>query len=108
MKKMDILSVEEPQIAVRRSQYPEDNRAEFLLVGRSNVGKSSLVNALLNEEKAIVSNIIKNLPTLLLFFVDALGITNIMQGIIITNMTYFSIPKKIILAIVYSLKLLRK
>ncbi len=47
---MEILSVEEPQIAVRRSQYPEDNRAEFLLVGRSNVGKSSFINCLIERK----------------------------------------------------------
>ena len=47
---MDILSVEEPLIAVRRSQYPEDNRAEFLLVGRSNVGKSSFINSLIERK----------------------------------------------------------
>ena len=47
---MDILAVEEPQIAVRRSQYPEDNRAEFLLVGRSNVGKSSFINSLIERK----------------------------------------------------------
>ena len=28
--------------AVRRSQYPEDNLPEFILLGRSNVGKISL------------------------------------------------------------------
>jgi GTP-binding protein len=48
--KMEILSVEEPIIAVRRSQYPEDNRAEFLLVGRSNVGKSSFINSLIERK----------------------------------------------------------
>ena len=47
---MDILSVEEPIIAVRRSQYPEDKRAEFLLVGRSNVGKSSFINSLIERK----------------------------------------------------------
>lgn len=36
--------------AVRRSQYPEDNKPEFLLVGRSNVGKSSFVNTLINRK----------------------------------------------------------
>ena len=36
--------------AVRRSQYPVDNKPEFLLVGRSNVGKSSFINTLINRK----------------------------------------------------------
>ena len=36
--------------AVRRSQYPTDNKTEFLLVGRSNVGKSSFINTLINRK----------------------------------------------------------
>lgn len=36
-------------IATRRSQYPTDNKPEFLLVGRSNVGKSSFINSVLSR-----------------------------------------------------------
>ena len=34
-----------------------DNRVKFSIIGRPNVGKSSLVNALLREERAIVSDV---------------------------------------------------
>lgn len=47
---MQIESVNEPIVAVRRSQYPEDNKPEFLLVGRSNVGKSSFINTLIERK----------------------------------------------------------
>lgn len=36
--------------AVRRSQYPETDMPEFMLVGRSNVGKSSFINTLVNRK----------------------------------------------------------
>lgn len=36
--------------AVRRSQYPNQGQKEFLLVGRSNVGKSSFINTLINRK----------------------------------------------------------
>lgn len=35
----------------------EDNRTKFSIIGRPNVGKSSLMNALLNEDRVVVSNI---------------------------------------------------
>ena len=35
----------------------DDDRIKFCIIGRPNVGKSSLVNALLNEDKVIVSDI---------------------------------------------------
>ena len=35
--------------AVKRAQYPTDNRNEIAFVGRSNVGKSSIINALTNR-----------------------------------------------------------
>lgn len=36
-------------IATRISQYPDDELPEFLLVGRSNVGKSSFINTIFNK-----------------------------------------------------------
>ncbi len=47
---MKISSVNLAISAVRRSQYPTDNKPEFLLVGRSNVGKSSFINTLINRK----------------------------------------------------------
>ena len=37
--------------AIRQSQYPTDNLPEFMLVGRSNVGKSSFINTITNNKK---------------------------------------------------------
>ena len=47
---MKIDTVDLKHIAVRQSQYPTDNKPEFLLVGRSNVGKSSFINTLINRK----------------------------------------------------------
>ena len=47
---MKINSVELEISAVRRSQYPDDDLPEFLMIGRSNVGKSSFVNTLVNRK----------------------------------------------------------
>ena len=47
---MKIESVELNTIAIRESQYPIENKPEFLLVGRSNVGKSSFINTCINRK----------------------------------------------------------
>lgn len=47
---MIIKSVDLSISAVRRSQYPTDNKPEFLLVGRSNVGKSSFINSIIERK----------------------------------------------------------
>lgn len=47
---MKITSVDMKISAVRRSQYPTDGKPEFLMVGRSNVGKSSFINTMINRK----------------------------------------------------------
>ena len=47
---MKISSIDLAISAVRRSQYPTDNKPEYLLVGRSNVGKSSFINTIINRK----------------------------------------------------------
>ncbi len=47
---MKITSVDLIISAVRRSQYPTDNLPEYLLVGRSNVGKSSFINTIISRK----------------------------------------------------------
>ena len=42
--------VELSNVAIRTTQYPTDNKPEFLMLGRSNVGKSSFINALVNRK----------------------------------------------------------
>lgn len=41
----------------KEQEEEEDNHLKFCFIGRPNVGKSSLINALLNEERVIVSDI---------------------------------------------------
>lgn len=44
-------------ISFQEKEETEDNRTKFSIIGRPNVGKSSLTNALLNEDRVVVSNI---------------------------------------------------
>lgn len=47
---MEVHNVEMVMSAVRASQYPTDGLPEVAFVGRSNVGKSSLTNVLINRK----------------------------------------------------------
>lgn len=48
---MKIISVDMNMSAVSKNQYPSEGLPQIAFVGRSNVGKSSLINTLLNRKK---------------------------------------------------------
>jgi GTP-binding protein len=47
---LDIRSVEFYRAAYKPADFPNDKRPQFAMVGRSNVGKSSLINAVLKRK----------------------------------------------------------
>jgi GTP-binding protein len=50
---MKVITTEFVTGAVSAKQYPKDSHPEFAFVGRSNVGKSSLIRSLLNRKKLV-------------------------------------------------------
>lgn len=48
---MIVKNAELSAVAVNRNQYPHEDMKEIAIAGRSNVGKSSLINYLLNRKK---------------------------------------------------------
>ena len=52
----DLLDMICLEFRVNDDEYVDD-RLKFCIIGRPNVGKSSLMNALLNEERVVVSNV---------------------------------------------------
>ncbi len=68
---MKIESVELATIAVRSDQYPTGDNPEFLLVGRSNVGKSSFINTIINRKNyAFTSSTPGKTQTLNFYFIN--------------------------------------
>ena len=57
--------------ATRRSQYPEDSLPEFIMLGRSNVGKSSFINTICNRKNiAYISSKPGKTSTINFYIVD--------------------------------------
>ncbi|WP_446899850.1 ribosome biogenesis GTP-binding protein YihA/YsxC [Clostridium sp. LBM24168] len=54
--------------AVRKNQYPKENLKEIAFVGRSNAGKSSLINVLVNRKKLAKTSSIPGKTRLVNFF----------------------------------------
>ena len=77
-------------IATRRSQYPDDGKPEFLLVGRSNVGKSSFINSILSRKNLAYTSSKPGKTQTLNFY----GINNKFYLIDVPGYGYASVDKK--------------
>ena len=77
-------------IATRRSQYPDNGRPEFLLVGRSNVGKSSFINAILSRKNLAYTSSKPGKTQTLNFY----GVNNEFYLIDVPGYGYASVDKK--------------
>ncbi|MBA3035492.1 MAG: YihA family ribosome biogenesis GTP-binding protein, partial [Desulfobacterium sp.] len=76
---MIIKSAEFVKSAVKPSHYPEENQPEIAFAGRSNVGKSSLINTLLNRKNLVKTSSTPGRTQLINFFLinDSLGFVDI-------------------------------
>ncbi len=68
MKTMNILSAEFITSATRPSQYPPVNFPEIAFAGKSNVGKSSLINVLVNRKRLVKTSTTPGRTQLINFF----------------------------------------
>lgn len=65
---MKIISAEFIKSAVDSDKYPDENLPEIAFAGRSNVGKSSLINSLLNSKKLVKTSSTPGKTRLINFF----------------------------------------
>ena len=66
---MKILSAEFVISAVGSKQFPKDHKPHIAIAGRSNVGKSSLINALLRRKKLVKTSTTPGKTQMINFFI---------------------------------------
>ena len=88
---MKIDSVKFATSAVRKSQYPDDNKPEFLLVGRSNVGKSSFINTLISRKNIARTSAIPGKTQTLNFYL----VNNIFYLVDVPGYGFAKVSKKL-------------
>ena len=67
-KKMHVKSTEFIKSATKPAHYPESDLPEIAFAGRSNVGKSSLINVLVNRKKLVRTSSTPGRTQLINFF----------------------------------------
>lgn len=77
-------------VATRRSQYPSNSRPEFLLVGRSNVGKSSFINSILSRKNLAHTSVKPGKTKTLNFY----GVNNNFYLVDVPGYGYAAVDKK--------------
>ena len=89
---MIIRSAEFIKSAVKPSHYPEETLPEVAFVGRSNVGKSSLINTLLNRKRLVKTSSTPGRTQLINFF----NINESFTFVDLPGYGYAKVPKNIV------------
>ena len=88
---MKIKSAEFVKSAVKPSHYPPANFPEIAFSGRSNVGKSSLINALLNRKRLVKTSSTPGRTQLINFFV----VNNLISFVDLPGYGYAKVPASV-------------